>query len=183
MLAVNVMRAVSSYADYVRQACTSGIDAIVVGAGLPLDLPDLTAAFPDVALIPILSDARGIQLIVKKWLRKDRLPDAIIIEHPCYAGGHLGAATVADLTDPRFDFEQVIPATFAFFRMLGIADDAIPLIPAGGINSPQRVPSSSRWGRVVCSLAPPSQSPTNVTQHRNSRLSSPMRGPRILSSS
>src|SRR5205823_1043040 len=99
MLAVNVMRAVSGYADYVQQACISGTDAIVVGAGLPLDLPDLTVAFPDVALIPVLSDARGIQLIVKKWSRKNRLPDAIVIEHPRYAGGHLGAAKIEDLSD------------------------------------------------------------------------------------
>ena len=139
LVAVNVMRAVSAYADYVRQACTSGAGAIVVGAGLPLDLPDLAATFPDVALIPILSDARGIQLIVRKWARKNRLPDAIVIEHPRHAGGHLGAARVEDLADPRFDFEQVIPATLEFFRTFGIADDAIPLIPAGGINSPQRV--------------------------------------------
>ncbi|MCK7496744.1 MAG: hypothetical protein MZW92_41925 [Comamonadaceae bacterium] len=32
------------------------------------------------------------QLIVKKWERKKRLPDAIVIEHPRLAGGHLGAA-------------------------------------------------------------------------------------------
>ncbi len=139
MLAVNVMRAVSGYNDHVRQACESGIDAIVVGAGLPLDLPDLTAAYPQVALVPILSDARGIALVVKKWARKNRLPDAIVIEHPRYAGGHLGAAKVADLNDPRFDFEQVIPATLEFFRTMGIDEGAIPLIPAGGINSPQRV--------------------------------------------
>lgn len=139
MLAVNVMRAVSDYAAYVRQACVSGIDAVVVGAGLPLDLPELTADFPDVALVPILSDARGISLVVKKWARKNRLPDAIVIEHPRYAGGHLGAAKVDDLADTRFDFEQVIPATLEFFRSLGLADDAIPLIPAGGINSPGRV--------------------------------------------
>jgi nitronate monooxygenase len=139
MLAVNVMRAVSGYADYVRQACASGIDAIVVGAGLPLDLPDLAARHPDVALIPILSDQRGVQLVLKKWERKHRLPDAIILEHPRYAGGHLGAASIADLADPRFDFERVIPAVLALFRALGIAEDAIPLIPAGGINSPARV--------------------------------------------
>ena len=53
MLAANVMRAVTAYADYVRQACASGIDAIVMGAGLPLDLPQLTEGYPDVALIPI----------------------------------------------------------------------------------------------------------------------------------
>ena len=138
LLAVNVMRAVSEYAAYVRQACKSGIDAIVVGAGLPLDLPELTAGFPRVALVPILSDARGINLVVKKWERKGRLPDAIVIEHPRHAGGHLGAARIEDLDDPRFEFENVIPATRALLRSIG-AEDQVPLIPAGGVNSPQRV--------------------------------------------
>ena len=138
LLAVNVMRAVAEYAAYVRQACASGIDAIVVGAGLPLDLPELTADHPKVALVPILSDARGIALILKKWERKGRLPDAIVIEHPKHAGGHLGAARIEDLGDPRFEFEQVLPEARALLRSLG-AEDRVPLIPAGGINSPQRV--------------------------------------------
>jgi len=139
MIAVNVMRAVSEYAHYVQQACESGADAVVVGAGLPLDLPDLASAHPDVALVPILSDARGIKLVVKKWMRKGRLPDAIVIEHPRYAGGHLGAAKIEDLTDPRFDFERVLPETLEFFRAEGIADGMVPLIPAGGINTHERV--------------------------------------------
>jgi len=139
MLAVNVMRAVSEYGSYVRQACASGADAIVVGAGLPLDLPELTSAHPNVAVIPILSDARGVQVVLRKWERRKRLPDAIVIEHPRYAGGHLGAASLDELRDPRFDFERVIPAVLALFRDMGLADDAIPLIPAGGINSPARV--------------------------------------------
>jgi len=139
IVAVNVMRAVSDYAASVRQACASGIDAIVMGAGLPLDLPDLAADFPDVALIPILSDARGIALVIRKWARKGRVPDAIVVEHPRYAGGHLGAAKVDDLADPRFDFERVLPEVHAFFRAEGIAPDAIPLIPAGGINTHERI--------------------------------------------
>ncbi|HET8877591.1 MAG TPA: nitronate monooxygenase family protein [Casimicrobiaceae bacterium] len=139
MLAVNVMRAVSEYGSYVRQACESGADAIVVGAGLPLDLPELTSAHPNVAVIPILSDARGVQLVLRKWERRKRLPDAIVIEHPRYAGGHLGAASIEDLADPRFDFERVIPAVLEMFRAMGLANAAIPLIPAGGINSPARV--------------------------------------------
>ncbi len=139
MIAVNVMRAVSEYAANVRQACASGAEAIVVGAGLPLDLPDLAADYPDVALIPILSDARGVALVVKKWARKGRLPDAVVIEHPRYAGGHLGAAKVEDLADPRFDFENVLPAVLEFFRAEGIEPGAIPLIPAGGINHPARI--------------------------------------------
>jgi nitronate monooxygenase len=64
MIGVNIMRAVSEYASYVKQACESGADAVVVGAGLPMDLPELTADHPQVALIPILSDVRGIALIL-----------------------------------------------------------------------------------------------------------------------
>jgi nitronate monooxygenase len=139
LIAVNVMRAVTAYPAYVRQACESGADAIVMGAGLPLDLPDLAADHPDVALIPILSDLRGIQLVVRKWQRRGRLPDAIVIEHPRHAGGHLGATRLEEIDDARFDFETVVPQARAFFTSLGLAPDAIPLIPAGGIDSHARV--------------------------------------------
>jgi nitronate monooxygenase len=134
LLAINVMRAVSEYAANVTRALEAGIDAVVVGAGLPLDLPDLAKDHPKAALIPILSDARGVQLLVKKWERKKRLPDAIVIEHPRLAGGHLGAAKIADLQDTRFDFENVIPQVRQFFKEAGY-EQHIPLIAAGGIRS------------------------------------------------
>ena len=133
-IAVNVMKALSAYEAYVKQALHSGADALVVGAGLPLDLPELAREHPEVALIPILSDARGVQLLVRKWEKKGRLPDAIVIENPRLAGGHLGAAKVADLNDPRFDFEVVIPQVLEFFKQAGYERD-IPLIAAGGIDS------------------------------------------------
>lgn len=134
LLAINVMRAVSEYAANVTRALEAGIDAVVVGAGLPLDLPDLAKDHPQAALIPILSDARGVQLLVKKWERKKRLPDAIVIEHPRLAGGHLGAAKIADLQDTRFDFENVIPQVRQFFKDAGY-EQHIPLIAAGGIRT------------------------------------------------
>ncbi len=133
VVAVNVMKALSAYADYVRQSLESGADAIVVGAGLPLDLPELAQDFPKAALIPILSDSRGVQLVVRKWEKKGRLPDAIVIEHPRLAGGHLGAPRIGDLQDPRFDFERAIPEVLAFFKTAGIEKE-IPLIAAGGIS-------------------------------------------------
>jgi nitronate monooxygenase len=133
-LAVNVMKALDAYEEYVRTALDAGIDALVVGAGLPLDLPDLAREYPDVALIPILSDARGVQLIVRKWEKKGRLPDAIVIEHPKRAGGHLGAAKLADLGDQRFDFEVVLPQVLAFLRSAGL-EGRIPLVVAGGLSS------------------------------------------------
>jgi nitronate monooxygenase len=136
MIAVNVMRAVSQYPAYVRQSCESGAHAVVAGAGLPLDLPELTAGAPEVALIPILSDSRGIGIVLKKWQRKNRLPDAIVIEHPKHAGGHLGAAKIDDLGDPRFEFARVLEETFALFRELGLERERIPLVVAGGVASP-----------------------------------------------
>ena len=155
MVAVNVMRAVTEYAAYVRQSCASGAQAIVVGAGLPLDLPDLTAEFPDVALLPILSDARGVSIVLKKWQRKKRLPDAIVIEHPRYAGGHLGAAKVSDLEDPRFDFANVLPGIFDAYRELGIEREAIPVIVAGGIDSPEKLRAALALGASGVQLGTP----------------------------
>ena len=155
LIAVNIMRAVSEYAANVRQSCESGAGAIVVGAGLPLDLPDLTASYPDVALIPILSDSRGIAIVLKKWLRKSRLPDAIIIEHPRYAGGHLGAAKIADLDDPRFDFPRVLEETFAVFKLLDIEREQVPLIPAGGIATPEQVHELFALGASAVQIGTP----------------------------
>ena len=154
LLAVNVMRAVQAYAPSVVCALECGIDAVVVGAGLPLDLPDLAQDHPHALLVPILSDARGVQLLVRKWERKKRLPDAIVIEHPRLAGGHLGAARIADLGDPRFDFENVIPQSLAFLRSAGI-DKHIPLIAAGGIRSHADIERLQSLGAAAVQLGTP----------------------------
>lgn len=155
VLAVNVMRAVSEYAAYVRQACASGIDAVVVGAGLPLDLPELTADYPKVALIPILSDARGINLVLKKWMRKNRLPNAIVIENPRYAAGHLGAARLEDVNAPQFAFPQVIEGTREVFKQLGLERENIPLIAAGGVHSHEDVARLLAMGASAVQLGTP----------------------------
>lgn len=154
LLAINVMRAVAEYAASVKKALESGIDAVVVGAGLPLDLPDLASDHPDALLVPILSDARGVQLIVKKWERKKRLPDAIVIEHPRLAGGHLGAARIADLGDTRFDFENVIPQSRAFLKSAGIERE-IPLIAAGGIRTYEDIAALQSLGAAAVQLGTP----------------------------
>ena len=154
LIAMNVMRAVSDYAGYVTASLEAGVDAVVVGAGLPLDLPDLAQDHPNALLIPILSDTRGVQLIVKKWERKKRLPDAIVIEHPRLAGGHLGAAKIADLNDSRFDFERVIPESLAFLRSAGIEKEIL-LIAAGGIRSHADIQRVQSLGAAGVQLGTP----------------------------
>jgi nitronate monooxygenase len=151
LIAVNVMKAVTAYEAYVRQSLESGADAVVVGAGLPLDLPDLAREHTKALLIPILSDARGVQLVVRKWEKKGRLPDAIVIEHPRLAGGHLGAARLGDLNDRRFDFDVVIPEVLKFFHAAGIARD-IPLIAAGGIGTREDILRLQSLGAAAVQL-------------------------------
>lgn len=154
LLAINVMRAVSEYGPTVTRALECGIDAVVVGAGLPLDLPELARDHPKALLVPILSDARGVHLVVRKWERKKRMPDAIVIEHPRLAGGHLGAAKVADLNDPRFEFENVIPQTLDFLRAAGL-EGAIPLIVAGGIRRFEDIARVQALGAAAVQLGTP----------------------------
>ena len=151
LLAINVMKAVMEYEHYVRHSLACGIDAVVVGAGLPLDLPELARDYPKTALVPILSDARGVQLLVRKWEKKGRLPDAIVIEHPRLAGGHLGAAKIADLRDRRFDFDVVLPDVTAFLRSAGL-EGRIPLIPAGGISCLQDIQRLQALGASAVQL-------------------------------
>jgi nitronate monooxygenase len=52
-------------------------------------MPEFTKDFPDVALIPIVSSARALKLICKKWKRYNKIPDAVIVEGPL-SGGHQG---------------------------------------------------------------------------------------------
>ncbi|MED5622433.1 NAD(P)H-dependent flavin oxidoreductase [Ideonella sp. BN130291] len=154
MLAMNVMRAVSDYAAYVQRSLECGIDAVVVGAGLPLDLPELAADHPKARLIPILSDARGVQLVLRKWERRKRLPDAVVLEHPGHAGGHLGAASVADVSDPRFDFDRVVPQTLEVLRAAGV-ERQVPVIAAGGIRSLHDIRRLQSLGAAAVQLGTP----------------------------
>lgn len=153
MIAVNVMKAVTEHGALVEQACKSGAHAIVMGAGLPLDLPELASNYPDVALVPILSDARGVRIVLKKWMRKGHLPDAIVVEHPRYAGGHLGAPKPEEIDDPRFDFDNVLHEIFGIYRELGIEN--IPIILAGGINSHEKVRTLLASGASAVQIGTP----------------------------
>jgi nitronate monooxygenase len=154
-IAVNVMRAVSQYADYVRTACASGADAVVVGAGLALDLPELVRDWPRVALVPIVSEARAAALIARRWQRRGRAPDAIVVEHPRYAGGHLGATRLEEVDDARFDFERVLPEIRSALHEAGLDPDKVPLIAAGGINSPERVRAARDAGAAAVQVGTP----------------------------
>jgi nitronate monooxygenase len=132
VLAVNCMAALTDYDRQVISACEAGVDMIISGAGLPMKLPEYTANFPDVAVVPIVSSVKAADLIVRKWGKQyGKLPDAIVVETPLYAGGHLGATKMENVTDPAFSLEAVVPDLVKYIEETVKAD--IPVIAAGGI--------------------------------------------------
>jgi hypothetical protein len=66
------------------------------------------------------------------------VPDAVIIEHPArYAGGHLGATRLEDVTDSRFDFTRVFEEVR---KVLPGAEDSGQSHPAGERRRDQFLP-------------------------------------------
>lgn len=131
VIAVNCMFAITDFDDMVRTSAANGADMIIVGAGLPMGLPALTADFPDVALVLIVSSVKAASLIIRKWEKTaHRLPDAFIVEAPSTAGGHLGAK-YEEVYNPDLALEKVIPELVEFLRNEIKAD--IPVIGAGGV--------------------------------------------------
>jgi nitronate monooxygenase len=126
-LACNVLYASNDYGRTVIDACEAGADMIITGAGLPTNMPEFTKDFPDVALIPIVSSARALKLICKKWKRYNKLPDAIIVEGPL-SGGHQGFS-YDDCFKEEFQLEKIIAPVIEEAKKWG----NIPIIAAGGI--------------------------------------------------
>ena len=89
LVAINIMVAVNHYEETVRAAVEAGVQAIISGAGLPMELPSFVDN-NEVALAPIVSSGKAAKTIMRYWEKKhNRLPDFIVIEGPM-AGGHLG---------------------------------------------------------------------------------------------
>jgi nitronate monooxygenase len=127
-LGVNIMCAINDYSRVVVDACKSGIDIIISGAGLPTNLPELTKNFPHIALVPIVSSAKALKIICKRWTQRyNRIPDAVVLEGPL-SGGHQG-----------FTYEQCAMEEYQLENLIGPVKDEIkewgdfPLIAAGGI--------------------------------------------------
>ncbi|XPV67670.1 MAG: nitronate monooxygenase [Halarcobacter sp.] len=126
-LACNVLYACNDYGRIVRDACEAGINMIITGAGIPTNMPEFTKDFPDVALIPIVSSARALKLICRKWKRYNKLPDAVIVEGP-KSGGHQGFS-YEQCFQEEFQLENIVPPVLEEAKNWGNP----PIIAAGGI--------------------------------------------------
>ena len=133
LVAINAMVATQNYADAVRTAVEAGVDAIVSGAGLPLELPGLVER-ADVALAPIVSSGRAAKLILRRWAKAfNRTADFVVIEG-CKAGGHLGFSEEELLAGKCQTLDEILPEVLAevkpFEAQFG---HDIPVFVAGGV--------------------------------------------------
>ncbi len=133
IIGVNVMVAMTNFADMVRTAVKEGADIIFSGAGLPLNLPSFLSEGAKTKLAPIVSSARAAKLLCEKWWNEYRYtPDAIVVEGP-KAGGHLGYKA-EQLTDTEYSLESILPQVVQTVDSFASAHQChIPVIAAGGI--------------------------------------------------
>lgn len=133
IIGVNLMVAMNYYEEHAKAAIESGVDLIISGAGLPMQLPKI-AKNSKVKIAPIVSTAKATSVILKMWDRKDKITaDMIIVEGP-NAGGHLG------YSNTELDNIKSIDYDSEFVKILDIAREYgnkfsknIPVIAAGGI--------------------------------------------------
>ncbi len=153
VIGVNVMVAMSNFADMVKTAISEKADIIFSGAGLPLDLPSFLKKDSETKLVPIVSSGRAAKLICEKWKKNyDYLPDAIVVEGP-KAGGHLGFKP-DQINDENFSLEKLIPEVVTEVKKFEIEyNQPIPVIAAGGIYTGQDIKNIMQLGASGVQMA------------------------------
>ena len=133
IIGVNVMVALSNFADLAKTAIAEKADIIFAGAGLPVNLPSFLQKDSVTKLVPIVSSGRAAKLICEKWKAVyDYLPDALVVEGP-KAGGHLGFKN-EQINDEHYKLENILPEVLLEVREIEAKyDRKIPVIVAGGI--------------------------------------------------
>lgn len=135
LIAVNIMSVTQAYGDYARTAAEAGADAIISGAGLPLDLPEYVKD-SDTKIAPVVSSKKAADIMMKKWDRKyGRNADFLIMESP-FSGGHQGYTyeNLKNLECAYAVFEEDVRQTAELKKLYEEKyGRRIPLFVAGGI--------------------------------------------------
>ena len=150
IVGVNIMVALSNYADMVKTSIAEKADIIFAGAGLPFDLPSFLTKDSVTKLVPIVSSSRAAQVICSKWKNNfGYLPDAFVVEGP-KAGGHLGFK-LDQIEDEQYSLEHLIPEVVAIAKSYE-GEKNIPVIAAGGISTGKDILRFFRMGAAGVQL-------------------------------
>ncbi len=133
LVGVNIMMAVSNYAEACICAIKAGADVIISGAGLPLKLPEYVKG-SQTLFAPIVSSGKAAALLCKTYSKKYRcIPDFIVLEGHM-AGGHLGFSfeelTEKTAKDNEVLLKEVLEAVKPFEEEY---DRKVPVFVAGGV--------------------------------------------------
>lgn len=132
IIGVNFMVAMRHYDEVVKAAVKEKIDLIISGAGLPIQLPELVKG-SQTRIAPIVSSGKAARIIIKRWLKQDRLPDAVVVEGPL-AGGHLGFKADELENNSNQTLEEIVQDVLKVVKPLEQEYNVeIPVIAAGGI--------------------------------------------------
>ena len=153
MVAINAMVATQDYAAAIRTAVEAGVDAVVSGAGLPLELPGIVGT-KEVAIAPIVSSARAAKLILRRWAKEfGRTADFVVIEG-CKAGGHLGFAEADLLAGNCQSLDEILPGVLAEVKPYEVQfGHAIPVFVAGGVYTGADMAHFTKLGAAGVQLA------------------------------
>lgn len=146
IVGVNIMVAMTNFADLVRTSISEKVDIIFSGAGLPLQLPDFLNPGSTTKLVPIVSSGRAAKLICEKWKSiYNYLPDAFVVEGP-KAGGHLGFKR-DQIEDTNYSLEELVPQVVKEVKVFEDKyQQKIPVIAAGGIYNGRDIYNIMRKG-------------------------------------
>ena len=133
VLGVNIMVATQRYEEYVKSAVKAGIDIVISGAGLPIDLPKYVEG-SKTKIAPIVSSLKSLTVICRMWERKyQTAPDLVVIEGP-KAGGHLGFSREELESDSAEAYDDVIVSIIEKVKEYSEKfSKKIPVVVAGGI--------------------------------------------------
>ncbi len=137
IIGVNIMVALSDYDGLIQCAVEEEVNLILLGAGLPIRLPD-TLPLDNLGqlatkFVPIVSSGKAANIIFRSWAKQfNHIPDAIIVEGP-RAGGHLGFKK-QQLDDPNYAIEKLVPQVIEAIKPYKTRfNKDVPVIAAGGI--------------------------------------------------
>lgn len=152
-VAINAMVATTRYAESVAAAIQSGVDAIISGAGLPLNLPAVEGA-EQVALAPIVSGGRAITTICKLWDKRfGRVPDFVVVEGS-EAGGHLGFSKEEVLNGTAKPLKELVREVCqALEPWQQKYSRKIPVFAAGGVFDGADIAEMERSGATGAQIA------------------------------
>ncbi|HEY8891647.1 MAG TPA: nitronate monooxygenase family protein [Clostridium sp.] len=133
IIGINIMVAMNNYDELATVALEEGIDLIISGAGLALNLPKVAKGF-NTMIAPIVSSAKAATVISKMWDRKNNCAaDLIVVEGP-EAGGHLGFSMESLVEKQTQDLKEIVKEVIEAIKPFEEKyNKKIPVVAAGGV--------------------------------------------------